>query len=629
MLQFIRSKASSWVIKILFFVLILSFGIWGIGDVLRSKVRVVDAATVGDHKITAEDFRREYQQQLKRVGAALGNQFTPELAKQMGMPAQVLDQMISQALYIDLARRQGLRAPDDIITSILATVPTFQNEKGVFDQDRFIAYARQLGMSGDEYIDNLRRDLVLNQIYGAIAAGANPPKQLVDALYDYRNEKRLADTILIADASIPSPPAPDEATLVAYHKDHADRYQSPEYRKLTILRLRPEALASGIKITDEQILEQYNAHKDTYATPEKRQFLLVTFADEPAARAAADEIAKGADFAAVALKASGRDPVDTGLVAQGGLLPEMSGPAFAAADGAVVGPVKTVLGWQLAKQVKAEAGKPADLASVKDKIAKQLASRQAADQMVQLANQLDDELAGGASLEDAGKKLDLAIETIADVARNGEGPDGKPIGDLIGTPQLLPVAFATDTGQVSVLTDDGAGGYFILRVDQVTPPALRPLDQVKDKVLADWQAGERDKLAIEKAKQIVGQLNLGQDMKTVAQSLGVAIKRSAPFTRDQGDPSNDVPAALAPLVFGLKKGQAVTAPDDTATNPGQIVAQLVEIEPANPATDAAGVKQMTQEIGRGLGDDLLAEFRKALESVTPVTTDPKAVDLVD
>jgi peptidyl-prolyl cis-trans isomerase D len=626
MLQLIRSKASSWVVKILFILLVLSFGVWGIGDILRTKTAEVTVAHVGGQAITAEAFQREYQQQQKQLAASMGNQFSPELAKQLGLPGQVLDRMVSQALFSDLANRMGLRAADDVLTSILATVPMFKNEQGQFDRNRFLAYVQQSGMTEEGYIENLRHNLIINQIYGAVAAGANPPRQLVDAIYGYRNEKRIADTVLIADASIPAPAAPDDATLEKFLKDHADRFQAPEYRKLAILRLRPETLAAGIKISDGDVTQYFNAHKDELGIPEKREFLIFAVPDEAAAKAAAAEIAKGGDFSAVALKTVGQQPADTGLVTKTGLLPEIAGPAFAAADGAVVGPVKTVLGWQLAKVAKIEPGKPAVLAEVHDQIAKQLASRQASDQLIEVANQLDDALAGGASLEEAAKKLGLPLETVADVARNGEGLDGKPIADLIGTPQLLPVAFATDPGQTSSQTDDGANGYFILRVDQVTPPALRPLDQVKAKVLADWQAEARDKAAADKAKQIMDRVKAGEDLKTVAQSFGLSVKRSLPFTRDQGDLLADVPPSLASLLFGLKKGEAATAPNDQAANPGQVVAVLVDIQPANPATDPAGTKALTAEIGQTMGDDLLAQFRKALESETPVTTDMKAVD---
>jgi hypothetical protein len=111
MLQLIRSKASSWVFKILFIVLVLSFGVWGIGDILRTKTRRSRSPAVGGQTITAEAFQREYQQQQKQLAASMGNQFSPELAKQLGPAGAGAGPMVSQALFSDLANRMGCGRP--------------------------------------------------------------------------------------------------------------------------------------------------------------------------------------------------------------------------------------------------------------------------------------------------------------------------------------------------------------------------------------------------------------------------------------------------------------------------------------------------------------------------------------
>ena len=624
MLQFIRSKASSWFFKILFMVLVASFAIWGIGDVIRGKVTEVKVATVGGDSITGPEYQREYQKQLKRMGAALGDQFNGEIAKQMGLPQQVLEQMVAQSLFSHLAEDLGLRAPNDVITGTLASAPTFRNQQGQFDPRLLAEFIQQQGMTQDAFIVNLRDDMIRNQIYDAVAAGAVAPKPMVNAIYGYQAEKRVADTLLIADASIRNLATPDQATLEKFLTDHPDQFQAPEYRKLTILRLQPAAIAANIKVSDQDIAKEFEAHPTLYAVPEKRQLLTFTAPDQAKAKAAVDAIAGGADFATEAKTASGADPIDTGLVAKQGLLPEIGSAAFSAGIGSVVGPVKTVLGWQVAKVVNEEAGRAADLASVKDKIAKKLADAAAADSLVTTANQLDDALAGGASLEEAAKNLGLAVQTVPAVTRDGLDAAGKALADLIGAPQLLPTAFATDAGQTSPQIEDGAGGYFVLRVDQVTPPALRPFDQVKDKVLAAWTADAESKASADQAAKIVDRLKAGEDFNTIAQSLGVAVKRSSPFTRDAGDVANDVPASLAALLFSLKPGEAATAPNDSATNPGHIVAKLVEVQPADPAANADAVKQAGVQLGKTLETDLLSEFRRALENEIPVKTDPAA-----
>jgi peptidyl-prolyl cis-trans isomerase D len=626
MLQFLRSKASSWVIKILFFGLVISFVIWGVGDIFRGQQKEVTVANVGGRKIMAQEYQAEYKRQLKRMSAALGPQFTGDVAKQMGLPEQVLDQLVAQALFMDLAQQLGMRAPDDLLRHTIQTTPMFLNAQGQFDRNRFDTYLYQIGMSEDQFFAMLRGNVMRNQLYDSIAGGAAAPKALASAIYNYRNEKRIADTLLIADSSITSLPAPDQATLEKFEKGHAERYQAPEYRKLTILRLRADAIAAGIKPSDRDIADEFNTHRAAYDLAEKRQILTFTVADEAAAKKAAAEIAGGTEFAAEAKKTTGNDVIDTGLVDKSHVLPEIAGPAFSATTGTLVGPVKTVLGWQLAKVVKIEPGRARDLAEVKDDIAKKLAQQQAANELVSLANQLDDALAGGAALEDAAKKLALPIATVAEVARDGTDPSGKPLADLLATRQLLPVAFSTEAGQNSPQTDDGAGGYFVVRVDQVTPPALRPLDQVKDKVLADWQAEQRDQAAADKAKKLADRLKGGEDIKTAAQSFGLTVKRSAAFTREGGDPANDVPPALAALLFTIKPDEVTTAPSDSASDPGHIVAKLAEIQPANPFADSAGTAAIGQELDKTLQEDLVAEFRKALQDQIPVTTDVKTAE---
>ena len=164
----------------------------------------------------------------------------------------------------------------------------------------------------------------------------------------------------------------------------------------------------------------------------------------------------------------------------------------------------------------------------------------------------------------------------------------------------------------------------MLSIDQVTPASLRPLEQVKDKVLADWQAEARDKAAAEQANKIVDRIKLGEDLTAISKSLGLAIKRSAAFTRDAGDEANDVPPALAALLFAVRRGQAATAPDDSAANPGHVVAVVEAIQPADPSGDAEGTKKLADQLSGSIAQDLVAEFRKALERETTVTLEPKA-----
>ena len=51
MLQFIRSKAGSFFVKLLFVLLIGSFGLWGVGDFLRQTPRDATLISVGEREL--------------------------------------------------------------------------------------------------------------------------------------------------------------------------------------------------------------------------------------------------------------------------------------------------------------------------------------------------------------------------------------------------------------------------------------------------------------------------------------------------------------------------------------------------------------------------------------------------
>src|SRR5262249_11023591 len=156
--------------------------------------------------------------------------------------------------------------------------------------------------------------------------------------------------------------------------------------------------------------------------------------------------------------------------------------------------------------------------------------------LADVANQLDDELGGGAALTEAAAKLGLPVTKIAAVDNAGKDPDGKEVADVMRD-QALKLAFETNEGDDSALTEVQGGGYVILHVDSVRPAATRPLETVRDKVIADWQAVERMKGADAKAQSIVERINKSSEsIDAIAHELGVTPSKSQPLKRDGNDP---------------------------------------------------------------------------------------------
>src|SRR6266481_1892512 len=106
MLQAIRSKAGSLVVKILFALLIVSFGVWGIGDIFRERSAAeTTVASVGDIKIQADELQNAVRQEMDRMRPVFGGNFTLEQAKQFGLVGAALERIVAGDL-MDLEQRR-------------------------------------------------------------------------------------------------------------------------------------------------------------------------------------------------------------------------------------------------------------------------------------------------------------------------------------------------------------------------------------------------------------------------------------------------------------------------------------------------------------------------------------------
>src|SRR5271165_2174957 len=98
MLQAIRSRAGSFVVKLLFALLILTFGIWGIGDIFRTRGSDTVVATVGDQSIRAEELQTAVRRALEQLSARFGSAIDLQQAKKFGLIDETLGQLIDRSL---------------------------------------------------------------------------------------------------------------------------------------------------------------------------------------------------------------------------------------------------------------------------------------------------------------------------------------------------------------------------------------------------------------------------------------------------------------------------------------------------------------------------------------------------
>ncbi|MFI4988035.1 MAG: SurA N-terminal domain-containing protein, partial [Alphaproteobacteria bacterium] len=478
----LKTMVARLIVFVLFGMLILSFAVWGIGDIFRRGIGTQSVAEVGSVRILPMEFQEQYRRELRRVQGMSQTEITAERARELGLPQRVLRDMVARVLLDLAARDAGVAVSDEVVRQAIFDNPAFHNSEGKFDRSVFESLLLNAGYTEDRFVALTRQDIVRSQVIGAVTAGDAVPHPLLDDLYRYREERRTADAIMIGAASIKDVPTPSDAEIAAYHKDHAKAFTAPEYRAVTVVELRPEDLAARLTVDGDKLKDEYEARLSEFKVPEERVLHQIILKDEATAKDASERLTKGEDFEKVAEELTGKPPLDLGTVKQTDVpVPELAAAAFALPEGGLTEPVQTPLGWHIAQVVKIVAGRTQSFEEAKDRLSHELALREAGEAVFDLGNKLQDALGGGSTLEEAAQKLELKQVKFEAVDNTGLAPDGERPPALPETAKFLVTAFATEPGRDSELTEDGQGGYFILRVEKVTPSELRPLAAVRDK----------------------------------------------------------------------------------------------------------------------------------------------------
>src|SRR5579883_2169632 len=534
MLQVIRSKASSIVVKILFGLLVISFGIWGIGDIFRNRGVDTTVATVGDRKIDTQELSQEVRQDAERLrGMFRGATLSTEQLKQFGIVDTALQRLINRNL-IDLEiKHLGLAVGDEAVRQAILANPAFRNQQGVFDRGIYQAVLANQHLSERQYEALLRTDMVRTQLNQALIAGITPPPELVDQLYHMREERRVAEIAVLPQSAAADPGTPSEIDLTAFYDKHQDAFRVPELRSFTVGFLSVDDIAAGIKVPEEKLREEYQARTEEFHTPEQRHLQQMLLPDEAKAKEAEAQLAAGKDFAEVAHEIAGAAPdtLDLGFVKRDELPAALADVAFSLKVGETSKPVQSTFGWHILRltEIKPEETQPFD--AVKDKLAADIAREQAGDEIAKTANKIDDALAGGAGFSEVVQRFGLKTKKIENVDASGRDAEGKPADIERAKDDILRTAFATEAGQVSQLNEIGDSGYYLLETDKVTASRVKPLDEVRAQAIQLWQAEQRD-TALEKiAKDLADEVNGGRSLADAVAARKLTVSTSQPLPR--------------------------------------------------------------------------------------------------
>ncbi len=615
-------------VGILFGLLILSFAVWGIGDTFSPSQYGNVVAEVGDQEITETEFRRSFGRQYSQLQQNLGGGLSSEMLRDLGLPQVVLGQLVTRGLLDQQAQDLGLTVTDDQIRRVIFSQDAFRDSLGQFDRFNFEQFLRANDMTEATFAQEIRRETLQARISQALVSGSSVPDQLARMLYAYQEQRRTARF-----TEVPLPPAesieaPDQVALEAFYEQVADRFRSPEYRSVTALWVRPDDFLEEIGISDAQLAEEYEARRATLIEPEEREIEQIVLLTQDQAEAAEAALAGESDLTALGEALETGAPINIGRFSKdaltGTLGPELAEVAFSLSPGELGGPVRSDFGWHVLSVVDISEGRDPSLEDVREELGALVRREGAIEAVISLTNQLDDILAGGAGLEGASEQLTLALIRYPALDATGLDREGQRPGGLASLEGFMQMVNQGEPGEESFLMEDGQDGYFVLRVDGVTPPANRPLSEVSAAVEAAYIEDQRRQLALERAERIAAQVRLGADLAKAAENEGLSVQTSSPMTRFQRDPVSTPSSDFAPVLFATEGEEPFIVEGDR----GAAVGVLDSVIPATADEDSERFQDVQQRLRRERANELMSLYLADLQSRYGVSTNQVAIDSI-
>ncbi|MED6310876.1 MAG: SurA N-terminal domain-containing protein, partial [Pseudomonadota bacterium] len=339
MLQILRNSVASIFTKALLGLIMVSFAVWGMGDVFGGGFFGNTVAEVGSVKINANDIHNQYQRELDRLRRM---NIDSERARQLGVQDQVVQSLVNEASFDAEAIDLGLTASDATIATQIRADPTFRGNLGTFDRIQYEQMLRASGFTEEAYVASMRREIARQQALASIASTIKVPKSVADTIYKWREEARSAAVTYVTIDPSASVPEPTNTQLATYHKENEAEFTAPERRAVTYLDLSAKEFAKQITIPEDELVVAFEDRRQEFTVPEKRKVFQMVVSEKADAEKAAVRLAGGDDFAVVAKEIADQtaESIDLGEITREDIPEELAPAVFELASNSISSPIQ-------------------------------------------------------------------------------------------------------------------------------------------------------------------------------------------------------------------------------------------------------------------------------------------------
>lgn len=620
MLEYIRTSAQSFTVKVAFGVIILVFVFWGVGNFNdRDYTNVV--AVVNGQPILAQEFERAYrnaEEYLLRANPGL----TREQLTREHLGRSVLNDLIRQTLVLQEAQRAGISVTPLEMRQAVGKIPAFQDDKGRFDPAAYTRVLAAQRKTPAQYEKELADELLATKIFALVTAPAWSDPAEARRRYDFLRQRRSVDYIFVPASRFAGKTAVTDAEAQAYYDGHKQDFAIPARVNLAYVAVRPEALIKPESISEAEARQWYESNKNQFEEPEqvRAAHILVPLAADADA-SAKEEARKNLDQARARLKAGEpfakvADAVnpqgaagpggELGWITRGKTVPAFEAAAFALEPGKISEPVASPFGLHLILVLEKKPGGFVAFEKAVAEARKGLALERGSEKIHDVLDNLIEDNILNKPLAESANRHGLKAQESGFLDREGL------MRELGFKPEAADALFAVGAGLPVDTALEAGESYIVARVVAAEPPSTKPFAEVKNDILKTLGAEKALADALASAQATRASLKNGPLPPDEAKKLGV--KLAPPMERGGTLADFALDPALTDAIFADKPGDwlprvyGVTGPE----GPGALICRVASVLPPDEAEWAAVGEALAQGLKRSRQDDIYAVFLQRL-----------------
>jgi peptidyl-prolyl cis-trans isomerase D len=490
-------------------------------------------AKVGDAVLSASDVRTRIDAMLTRIRREGRPVSMEDFINQGGLEAAI-EQSINGLALEEFAKQSGIRVSKALIDGEIASNPAFQGPDGKFSQVKFEQVLRDVGLNPKVLRDDMTRSRYGSWLLDRASPGTQMPAGVIAPYASLLLERRIGIAGMVRTIDMDPGADPDDKALTDFYNKNRARYMIPERRVLRYTIVLPEMLKAQAAATEADIATAYRAAGARYAARETRTVQQVVVMDQATANKLAGQI-RGGQAVGDAARGAGLESSNFNAVEKADLAqqtaPAIANAAFGAAQGTVVGPIRSPLGWHVLKVEKIEQVAAKTLDQARAELTTEIGTRKLAQSMIDTRQKLEDGIGDGQTFDELMASNKLTAARTPALTAQGVNPDDAAFKP---DPTLGPIVqqgftIEPDNQEPAVVAVSQDGAFAVVGLERVVPAAPRPLADIRDQVKRDYLVDKALAKARETANGIVKKLESGVPMARALAESGITTPPAKPF----------------------------------------------------------------------------------------------------